>query len=113
MCICIIMYTPGIKELTKLTTGKLMNGLPQVPPPKSQSSEDLISLPILHQKREIVGAVAANQVVMVCGDTGCGKTTQVYLVNVVSYLNYLNVIYVNRTHSTYKHAYHWTHEGVL
>lgn len=76
-CIYPFVFCTGVRELTKLTTGKLNNGLPQVPPPKSPASEELLSLPILHQRREIVGAVSANQVVMVSGDTGCGKTTQV------------------------------------
>lgn len=34
------------------------------------------SLPILAMRHEIEAAIRAHQVVIVCGDTGCGKTTQ-------------------------------------
>lgn len=33
-------------------------------------------MPIANRRAEIQGAIAANQVVIVCGETGSGKTTQ-------------------------------------
>ena len=35
------------------------------------------SLPIYHFKDEILNAIEKNQVVIICGETGCGKSTQV------------------------------------
>lgn len=35
------------------------------------------SLPIYHLKDEILNAIEKNQVVIICGETGCGKSTQV------------------------------------
>ena len=35
-------------------------------------------LPIWQHKEEILAKIKANQVVIVAGDTGCGKSTQVY-----------------------------------
>ena len=34
------------------------------------------SLPVRAKREEITAAIAANQVVIVCGETGSGKTTQ-------------------------------------
>ncbi|HWP12651.1 MAG TPA: hypothetical protein VNN06_12560, partial [Ramlibacter sp.] len=34
------------------------------------------SLPVSARRDEIMAAIAANQVVIVCGETGSGKTTQ-------------------------------------
>ena len=34
-------------------------------------------LPVLQIKEGLVGALEAHDVAVVCGDTGCGKTTQV------------------------------------
>ena len=35
------------------------------------------SLPIFSKRDEIVSSIRNNQVTLICGDTGCGKTTQV------------------------------------
>jgi flagellar biosynthesis GTPase FlhF len=34
-------------------------------------------LPIIGMEQEVMEAVAQNDVVVLCGETGCGKTTQV------------------------------------
>ena len=34
-------------------------------------------LPIIAMEQEVVEAVLYNDVIMLCGETGCGKTTQV------------------------------------
>jgi len=39
--------------------------------------EDQNNLPIKQYEENIVYAVKSNQVVLVAGDTGCGKSTQV------------------------------------
>ena len=38
---------------------------------------DKESLPIHHYKSQIVSTIRSHQVVLVAGDTGCGKSTQV------------------------------------
>ena len=37
------------------------------------------NLPIKQYEKEIIYAVESNQVVIIAGDTGCGKSTQVFL----------------------------------
>ena len=37
------------------------------------------NLPIKQYEKEIIYAVESNQVVIIAGDTGCGKSTQVIL----------------------------------
>ena len=39
--------------------------------------QDQANLPIYQYKHEILSAVRENQVVLIAGDTGCGKSTQV------------------------------------
>ena len=41
--------------------------------------KDQANLPISHFKEQIVDAVGSHQVVIIAGDTGCGKSTQVQL----------------------------------
>lgn len=41
--------------------------------------KDQANLPISHFREEIVDAIGSNQVVIIAGDTGCGKSTQVTL----------------------------------
>ncbi|KAL3867100.1 hypothetical protein ACJMK2_044331 [Sinanodonta woodiana] len=67
------------KEFSKGAIGRLNNGVPQVPP-KRGDSELLAfreSLPITRYSRDILQAINNNQVVLVSGETGSGKTTQV------------------------------------
>ena len=68
-----------MKEMGKATTGRLNNGVSQVPPPKLPS--DLASfqqtLPVYNMKDIIIKAINDNKVMMVSGETGSGKTTQV------------------------------------
>lgn len=40
--------------------------------------KDQANLPISHFREQIVDAVSNNQVVIIAGDTGCGKSTQVW-----------------------------------
>ena len=39
--------------------------------------EARLALPILGEEQQIMEAINANQVVIICGETGSGKTTQV------------------------------------
>ncbi|RWS15277.1 putative ATP-dependent RNA helicase YTHDC2-like protein [Dinothrombium tinctorium] len=70
------------KELN-CTTGRLSIVIPQIPPPLQNNSttNDMIkfrqSLPIWKMRSNIMRVIAENPIVLICGDTGCGKTTQV------------------------------------
>ena len=48
---------------------------------KSQQEKDSVQhsrgLPVMNHRREVLDAVWANRVVVISGETGCGKTTQV------------------------------------
>jgi len=66
-----------MQELYKTTTGRLNNGLPQVPPRHQSTDSTEKVLPIESLRREIVSTIAGHEVVMISGETGCGKTTQV------------------------------------
>ena len=63
--------------------GKLNSGIPQVPPAPGPSafSTEIASkrqdLPIFLHRKEIMQSIAQNQVTLITGDTGSGKTTQV------------------------------------
>ncbi|XP_013779316.1 probable ATP-dependent RNA helicase YTHDC2 isoform X2 [Limulus polyphemus] len=61
------------------TTGRLNNGIPQVPQSRLDSELSSVreSLPIWPLRENIVKTIFHNQVVLLVGDTGCGKTTQV------------------------------------
>ena len=43
---------------------------------KEQIQEDRLALPILSEEANILEAIASNDVVIICGETGSGKTTQ-------------------------------------
>ena len=67
------------KELNKTTTGRLNNGVPQVPPARGASDLESFrqTLPVYNMKDEIVKAINENKVILLSGETGSGKTTQV------------------------------------
>ena len=69
------------REFSKLTTGRLNNGLPQVPPKRRDSSLSIFSemLPIMEMREEILASINNHQVSLVAGETGSGKTTQVFM----------------------------------
>jgi HrpA-like RNA helicase len=68
----------------KATTGRLNNGVPQIPPAKSPSATFQQSLPIYQMQDVITKAINENRIIIVSGETGSGKTTQVSVVmNVV------------------------------
>ena len=57
----------------------MIGGIPQVP--HTTVNQALLpfrqALPIWLMRDEIVSLINSNQVMLICGDTGCGKTTQV------------------------------------
>ncbi|XP_066516299.1 3'-5' RNA helicase YTHDC2 isoform X2 [Hoplias malabaricus] len=61
------------------TSGRLNNGIPQVPPRRGPSELECFrrSLPVYERQEEIVATIKENQVVLVVGETGSGKTTQI------------------------------------
>jgi HrpA-like RNA helicase len=74
-------FFPGsARELNRsTTTGRLNNGIPQVPPPRGDSDLATFrqSLPVYLMKDAIIRALNDNKVLLVAGETGSGKTTQV------------------------------------
>lgn len=78
----------------KTTTGRLNNGVPQVPPPKQAS--DLTSfqqtLPIYMMRESITKAINDNRVLLVAGETGSGKTTQVLRIPVDYITRYITFL---------------------
>lgn len=67
------------------TSGRLNNGIPQVPVKRGESEFDSFrqSLPVFEKQEEIVKIIKENKVVLIVGETGSGKTTQVCLSFVV------------------------------
>ena len=67
------------KELARTATGRLNNGVSQVPPRRGESDLDMfrLTLPIMKYKDQILSTIEANQISLVSGETGSGKTTQV------------------------------------
>ncbi|XP_063065850.1 3'-5' RNA helicase YTHDC2 [Engraulis encrasicolus] len=61
------------------TSGRLNNGIPQVPPRRGPSDLEGFrrSLPVYERQEEIVNIIKENRVVLVLGETGSGKTTQI------------------------------------
>ncbi|XP_065513687.1 3'-5' RNA helicase YTHDC2 isoform X1 [Caloenas nicobarica] len=66
------------KEVKK-TSGRLNNGIPQVPVKRGESEFDSFrqSLPVFEKQEEIVKTIKENKVVLIVGETGSGKTTQI------------------------------------
>ncbi|KFO90874.1 putative ATP-dependent RNA helicase YTHDC2, partial [Buceros rhinoceros silvestris] len=66
------------REVNK-TSGRLNSGIPQVPVKRGESEFDSFrqSLPVFEKREEIVKLIKDNKVVLVVGETGSGKTTQI------------------------------------
>ncbi|GAB0205463.1 3'-5' RNA helicase YTHDC2 [Grus japonensis] len=66
------------REVNK-TSGRLNNGIPQVPVKRGESEFDSFrqSLPVFEKQEEIVKIIKENKVVLIVGETGSGKTTQI------------------------------------
>lgn len=61
------------------TSGRLSDGIPQVPVKRGESEFDSFrqSLPVFEKQEEIVKIIKDHKVVLIVGETGSGKTTQV------------------------------------
>jgi hypothetical protein len=74
----LITFSFAVKDMSKVA-GPLGTSVHQVP--HAAVNHDLISfrqaLPIWPKKDEIINLINSNQVVVISGDTGSGKTTQV------------------------------------
>ncbi|XP_035744375.1 3'-5' RNA helicase YTHDC2 isoform X1 [Egretta garzetta] len=66
------------REVNK-ASGRLNNGIPQVPVKRGESEFDSFrqSLPVFEKQEEIVKIIKDNKVVLIVGETGSGKTTQI------------------------------------
>uniref|UniRef100_A0A3B5MLE6 RNA helicase n=1 Tax=Xiphophorus couchianus TaxID=32473 RepID=A0A3B5MLE6_9TELE len=64
---------------SKIASGRLNNGIPMVPRKRAPSELDIFrsSLPVHEHQEEIVRLIRENRVVLVLGETGSGKTTQI------------------------------------
>jgi HrpA-like RNA helicase len=68
------------KDAACRVLGRLSSGVAQVPIPATPSpeiSQQRAGLPISVLREEVLNTISANQVTIVCGETGSGKTTQV------------------------------------
>ncbi|TRY87943.1 hypothetical protein DNTS_005233 [Danionella cerebrum] len=70
---------PEPSDSRSRTSGRLSHGIPQVPPRRMPSELDTFrkSLPVLELQEQIVESVRENPVILVLGETGSGKTTQI------------------------------------
>uniref|UniRef100_A0A673L052 RNA helicase n=1 Tax=Sinocyclocheilus rhinocerous TaxID=307959 RepID=A0A673L052_9TELE len=61
------------------TSGRLSHGISQVPQKRGPSELDCFrrALPVFERQEEIIQTIRENQVVLVLGETGSGKTTQI------------------------------------
>uniref|UniRef100_A0A8C5N2A5 3'-5' RNA helicase YTHDC2 n=1 Tax=Leptobrachium leishanense TaxID=445787 RepID=A0A8C5N2A5_9ANUR len=66
------------REMSK-TSGRLNSGTPQVPIQRGESEFDSFrqSLPVFAKQGEIIKTIKENQVLLIVGETGSGKTTQI------------------------------------
>ncbi|CAL4103669.1 unnamed protein product, partial [Meganyctiphanes norvegica] len=74
------LMNPELRDLSVLRSlGRLTPGPPQVPPQPSLSdlTAEARKLPVWNMKDQLLQTIHHNQVIMVAGETGSGKTTQV------------------------------------
>lgn len=70
--------TDNSSEMNR-ASGRLNNGIPMVPTRRNPTDIDSFrcSLPVYERREEIVDLIRENRVVLVVGETGSGKTTQI------------------------------------
>lgn len=78
-CLCCVLSDNSYDK--NRASGRLNNGIPMVPRRRSPSELDSFrcSLPVHEHQEEIIQIIKKNRVVLVLGETGSGKTTQVCL----------------------------------
>ncbi|XP_057177006.1 3'-5' RNA helicase YTHDC2 [Triplophysa rosa] len=74
-----VFTSPDSSDSKNRTSGRLSHGISQVPQKRSPSELDGFrrALPVYDRQEEIVQTIKGNQVVLVLGETGSGKTTQI------------------------------------
>ena len=77
-----VELVPGMEKVVgRSVMGRLGGGIPQVPPTPTSAGGEYVEerrqLPIWNHRREVVDSIRSSQVVLVTGDTGSGKTTQI------------------------------------
>lgn len=65
---------------------------------------DQANLPISHFKEQIVQAMGGNQVVIIAGDTGCGKSTQVHYLEIYEVEEVISVTVKGVTYAVMQEA---------
>ncbi|ROL53875.1 putative ATP-dependent RNA helicase YTHDC2 [Anabarilius grahami] len=75
----VVVTSPDASDSKSRTSGRLTHGIPQVPQKRGPSELDCFrrALPVYERQEELVQTIRENQVVLVLGETGSGKTTQI------------------------------------
>ncbi|XP_051750907.1 3'-5' RNA helicase YTHDC2-like [Ctenopharyngodon idella] len=75
----VVVTSPDAIDSKSRTSGRLSHGIPQVPQKRGPSELDCFrrALPVYERQEELVQTIRENQVVLVLGETGSGKTTQI------------------------------------
>ncbi|XP_067295893.1 3'-5' RNA helicase YTHDC2 [Pseudorasbora parva] len=75
----VVITSPDANDSKCRTSGRLNHGIPQVPQKRGPSELDSFrkTLPVYARQEELVQTIRENQVVLVLGETGSGKTTQI------------------------------------
>ncbi|XP_073697034.1 3'-5' RNA helicase YTHDC2-like isoform X1 [Garra rufa] len=74
-----VFTSPDASDSKSRTSGRLSHGISQVPQKRGPSELDCFRrvLPVYERQEEIIKTIRENQVVLVLGETGSGKTTQI------------------------------------
>ncbi|XP_042579270.1 LOW QUALITY PROTEIN: 3'-5' RNA helicase YTHDC2-like [Cyprinus carpio] len=74
-----VFTSPDASDSKSRTSGRLSHGISQVPQKRGPSELDCFrrALPVYERQEEIIQTIRENQVVLVLGETGSGKTTQI------------------------------------
>uniref|UniRef100_A0A673L0B5 RNA helicase n=1 Tax=Sinocyclocheilus rhinocerous TaxID=307959 RepID=A0A673L0B5_9TELE len=74
-----VFTSPDASDSKSRTSGRLSHGISQVPQKRGPSELDCFrrALPVFERQEEIIQTIRENQVVLVLGETGSGKTTQI------------------------------------
>ncbi|XP_075918295.1 3'-5' RNA helicase YTHDC2-like [Petromyzon marinus] len=70
---------PGARREASRPSGRLNDGIAQVPPPRGRSELEAFrqTLPVAAFREQLLGTIAKSNILLVLGETGSGKTTQI------------------------------------